>query len=91
MSERRVHSRVSAPQPTEPGDLPPAPFTLDGVTLADCTLRQTVRVSIGRYLRLSISNATYLHLTPAGYQALAGALPAGLFQRQAPPPDRRPD
>jgi lysophospholipase L1-like esterase len=57
--ERRwLHTWVSMPQLTEPGNLPPAPFTADGVVLADTTLRQTVQTSIAcRWVRLRFSNA----------------------------------
>jgi lysophospholipase L1-like esterase len=49
---------TAAPQPTKPDDLPPPPFIRDGVVLAGCTLRQTVRVSAGGgRLRLRFSNA----------------------------------
>jgi lysophospholipase L1-like esterase len=49
---------AAAPQPTEPPDLPPPPFTRDGFVLADSTLRQTVRVSAAaRRVRLRLSNA----------------------------------
>ncbi|MFJ6673816.1 SGNH/GDSL hydrolase family protein [Actinosynnema sp. NPDC091369] len=55
---RWVHTWVSAPQLTEQGNLPPAPFTRDGLVLADATLRQTARVTIGGdRLRLRFSNA----------------------------------
>lgn len=53
-----LHTWVSMPQLTEPGNLPPAPFTGDGVVLADTTLRQTVHTSVaGSSLRLRFSNA----------------------------------
>ncbi len=53
-----VHSWVSMPQLTEPHNMPPAPFTGDGVVLADATLRQTVRMTAGgRQVRLRFSNA----------------------------------
>jgi lysophospholipase L1-like esterase len=53
-----LHTWVSMPQLTEPGNLPPAPFTGDGVVLADTTLRQTVQTSIaGSSVRLRFSNA----------------------------------
>ncbi|MCE7000256.1 SGNH/GDSL hydrolase family protein [Saccharothrix sp. S26] len=49
---------MSAPQLTEPDNLPPAPFTRAGLVLADATLRQTARVTIGGdRLRLRFSNA----------------------------------
>jgi lysophospholipase L1-like esterase len=48
----------AAPQPTEPPDLPPPPFTRDGLVLPGSTLRQTIRVSAGaRRIRLRLSNA----------------------------------
>jgi lysophospholipase L1-like esterase len=55
---RWVHTWVSAPQLTEPENMPPAPFTVRGRVLADSTLRQTIRASIGgRTVRLRFSNA----------------------------------
>ncbi|MDQ1289152.1 MAG: hypothetical protein QG622_2718, partial [Actinomycetota bacterium] len=49
---------AAAPQLTEPDNLPPAPFTRAGLALTDCTLRQTVHLSIGGdQLRLRFSNA----------------------------------
>ncbi|BAU87343.1 lipolytic enzyme, G-D-S-L [Streptomyces laurentii] len=42
-----VNTWTSMPQPTEPGNMPPAPFTQPGKVLADSTLRQTVHVSTG--------------------------------------------
>lgn len=46
------------PQLTEPGNMPPPPFTAPDLVLADATLRQTVRVTLGgRRLRLRFSNA----------------------------------
>ncbi|MEU4769825.1 SGNH/GDSL hydrolase family protein [Actinosynnema sp. NPDC023794] len=57
-SGRWAHTWVSAPQLTQPDNLPPAPFTGDGLVLADATLRQTARVTIGGdRLRLRFSNA----------------------------------
>ncbi|MBO0831009.1 MAG: SGNH/GDSL hydrolase family protein [Actinobacteria bacterium] len=54
MTERWVASWTAAPQWTEPGDLPPAPFT----RFADSTLRQSIRVSAGgSRMRLRLSNA----------------------------------
>lgn len=53
-----VHTWVSMPQLTEPGNLPPAPFTGPSSVLVDATLRQTVHVSVGgRRVRLRFSNA----------------------------------
>jgi len=78
---------AASPQPAAPDDLPPAPYTRDGVTLADSTLRQTLRVSAtGRLLRLRICNGygdaplevadVYL-AQPAGGRAGAGAIQPG--------------
>lgn len=53
-----VISWGSMPQLTEPDNLPPAPFTGNGVVLAGATLRQTIRVSLGgQRIRLRFSNA----------------------------------
>jgi lysophospholipase L1-like esterase len=53
-----VASWGAMPQLTEPGNMPPAPFTQPGQVLTDTTLRQTVHTSIGgRVLRLRLSNA----------------------------------
>ncbi|MDP9842744.1 SGNH/GDSL hydrolase family protein [Streptosporangium lutulentum] len=82
-----VNTWVSMPQLTEPGNMPPAPFTQDDLVLADSTLRQTVRTSVGgRQMRLRFSNAfggTALPITrvsvalPAGGQAGVSAIKAG--------------
>ncbi len=46
------------PQLCEPGNMPPPPFTQNGLVMADATLRQTIRVSVGgQRLRLRFSNA----------------------------------
>lgn len=84
---RWVHTWVSAPQQAAPDDLPPAPFTAAGGVLADATLRQTARVSIGGdRLRLRFSNAfggAVLPITavsvarPAGGAAGVGAVVPG--------------
>ena len=70
-----VDTWVSMPQLTEPGNMPPAPFTQPDRVLADTTLRQTIHISIGgRELRLRFSNAfggTDLPIT-----AVTVALPA---------------
>jgi lysophospholipase L1-like esterase len=62
------------PQLTEPGNMPPPPFTGDRAVLVDTTLRQTLRVSTGGgRMRLRFSNAfgdTALPLT-----AVSVALP----------------
>ncbi|ALC18832.1 SGNH/GDSL hydrolase family protein [Streptomyces pristinaespiralis] len=64
-----LHTWVSMPQLTEPGNMPPAPFTRPGRVLADSTVRQTVHVSTGgQRLRLRFSNAfggTALPITAA--------------------------
>jgi lysophospholipase L1-like esterase len=55
---RWVHTWTAMPQLTEPGNLPPAPYTQPGLVLADATLRQTIHTSIGGTgLRLRFSNA----------------------------------
>jgi lysophospholipase L1-like esterase len=58
VSGRLVAIWAAAPQPAEPPDLPPPPFTRDGLVLPDSTLRQTIRVSAGaQRVRLRLSNA----------------------------------
>lgn len=53
-----VNTWVSMPQLTEPGNMPPAPFTQNNLVLADSTLRQTIHTSVGgQQMRLRISNA----------------------------------
>ena len=55
---RWVNTWVSMPQLTEPNNMPPPPFTQDNLVLADATLRQTVRITVGgQRLRLRFSNA----------------------------------
>ena len=75
-AEHWVDTWVAMPQLTEPGNMPPAPFTQPDRVLADTTLRQTIHTSIGgRQLRLRFSNAfggTDLPIT-----AVSVALPAG--------------
>ena len=56
---RWVHTWVSMPQLTEPGNMPPAPFTQDGLVLADATLRQTVHTSVGAPSRTRSRAATW--------------------------------
>ncbi|MFG1706247.1 SGNH/GDSL hydrolase family protein [Nonomuraea sp. M3C6] len=57
-SGRWVGTWTAMPQLTEPGNMPPPPYTKDDLVLADSTLRQTVRVSVGgQRLRLRFSNA----------------------------------
>ncbi|WP_405694513.1 SGNH/GDSL hydrolase family protein [Streptomyces sp. NBC_01185] len=55
---RWVSTWTSMPQLTEPGNMPPAPFTRADSVLTDATLRQTVHVSAGgEHIRLRFSNA----------------------------------
>ncbi|MBP2326891.1 lysophospholipase L1-like esterase [Kibdelosporangium banguiense] len=55
---RWVNTWTAMPQLTEPGNMPPPPFTADNLVLADSTLRQTLRVSVGgQVARLRFSNA----------------------------------
>jgi len=55
---RWTHTWVAMPQLTEPGNLPPAPFTGTSSVLVDTTLRQTVHVTVGgSKLRVRYSNA----------------------------------
>jgi lysophospholipase L1-like esterase len=82
---------VSAVQLTEPENMPPEPFTEDGRVLVDCTLRQTVRVSVGgRRMRLQFSNGfggAALPITgvsvarPLGGLAGIGAIETGSSRR----------
>lgn len=69
-----VNTWTAMPQLTEPGNMPPPPFTGDRAVLVDTTLRQTLRVSTGGgRMRLRFSNAfgdTALPLT-----AVSVALP----------------
>lgn len=53
-----VHTWTAMPQLTEPGNMPPAPFTGTGSVLVDTTLRQTLHTSIGgKRVRVRFSNA----------------------------------
>ncbi|MQY11174.1 hypothetical protein SRB5_12880 [Streptomyces sp. RB5] len=86
-----LHTWASMPQLTEPGNMPPAPFTQPGRVLRDATLRQTVRVTAGgERIRLRFSNAfggADLPITsvavalPAGGQAGASAIEEGSSRR----------
>ncbi|GIH25770.1 SGNH hydrolase [Acrocarpospora phusangensis] len=79
-----VNTWVSMPQLTEPGNMPPAPFTQDNLVMANATLRQTLHTSVGgQQIRLRFSNAfggTALPITkvtvalPAGGQAGVSAI-----------------
>jgi lysophospholipase L1-like esterase len=78
---------AAAPQQTEPGNLPPPPFTRDGTVLRDSTLRQTIRVTAdAARIRLRLSNAfggtsldiARVHLAlPGGGRAGASAIEPG--------------
>ncbi|WP_112467432.1 SGNH/GDSL hydrolase family protein [Streptomyces triticisoli] len=69
-----VNTWTAMPQLTEPGNLPPAPFTGDDAVLVDTTLRQTLRVSTGGHrMRLRFSNA--FGDTPLPLTAVTVALP----------------
>ena len=82
-----VDGWTSMPQLTEPANMPPAPFTEDSLVLADSTLRQTIRTSLGgQQFRLRLSNAfggAALPITaasialPAGGQAGVSGIQAG--------------
>lgn len=74
--EHWVDTWTSMPQLTEPGNMPPAPYTEDGAVFTDTTLRQTVHVTLGgRYLRLHLSNAFGGAALPV--TAVSVARPAG--------------
>jgi lysophospholipase L1-like esterase len=71
-----VNTWTSMPQLTEPGNMPPPPFTQNGLVMADTTLRQTVRVTVGgSNLRLRFSNAFGGAALPI--TAVSVALPVG--------------
>ncbi|WP_326584861.1 SGNH/GDSL hydrolase family protein [Streptomyces sp. NBC_00481] len=82
-----VNTWSAMPQLTEPGNMPPAPFTGERAVLVDTTLRQTVRVTTGGdRVRLRFSNAfggSALPLTavtvalPLGGRAGVGAIEPG--------------
>ena len=73
---RWIHSWTAMPQLTEPGNMPPAPFTGAGVVFADTTLRQTVHLTAGGpKLRVRFSNAFGSAPLPITAAAVAG--PAG--------------
>ncbi|MDX3514431.1 SGNH/GDSL hydrolase family protein [Streptomyces caniscabiei] len=71
-----VNTWSAMPQLTEPGNMPPAPFTGDRSVLVDTTLRQTVRVTTGGdRVRLRFSNAFGGDALPV--TAVTVALPLG--------------
>jgi lysophospholipase L1-like esterase len=71
-----VNTWAAMPQLTEPGNMPPAPFTQDKAVLVDSTLRQTVRVTVGgERIRLRFSNA--FGGAPLPLTSVSVARPAG--------------
>ena len=71
-----VSTWVAMPQLTEPGNLPPPPFTTAAGVFADSTVRQTLHVTVGgRRARLRFSNA--FGDTPLAITAAHIALPVG--------------
>ncbi len=90
MNGHWIDTWVAAPQLTEPGNMPPPPFTGSSVVFADSTIRQTIHVTLGgAQLRLRFSNAyggTDLPITavsvalPAGGQAGVSAIQPGTSQ-----------
>jgi lysophospholipase L1-like esterase len=90
MTGHWVGTWVAAPQLTEPGNMPPPPFTGSNVVFADSTVRQTIHVTVGgQQMRLRFSNAyggsdlpiTAVSLAlPAGGQAGVSAIQAGTSQ-----------
>ena len=82
-----VASWAAMPQLTEPGNMPPAPFTQPGRVLGDATLRQTVHASIGgRQMRLRFSNAfggAALPITRSRWRCRPAGGPASARSRRA--------
>ncbi|GAA2209496.1 SGNH/GDSL hydrolase family protein [Nonomuraea monospora] len=73
---RWVTTWTAMPQLTEPDNMPPPPYAKEGLSLADTTLRQTLRVSLGgERLRLRLSNA--FGGAPLPITSVAVALPSG--------------
>jgi lysophospholipase L1-like esterase len=53
-----VGTWAAAPQLTEPGNMPPPPFTNGSLVFADSTVRMSIHVTVGsRLIRLRFSNA----------------------------------
>jgi lysophospholipase L1-like esterase len=70
--KRWRHTWVAMPQLTEPGNMPPVPFTGDGVVFADATVRQTVHVTVGgSRLRVRFSNSFGATALPLAGAAVA--------------------
>lgn len=73
---RWVNTWTAMPQLTEPANMPPPPFTQDNLVLADSTVRQTMRVTVGgQTMRLRFSNAFGGAVLPI--TGVSVALPAG--------------
>jgi len=71
-----VNTWTSMPQLTEPGNMPPPPFTGDGVVFADTTLRQTIHATVGGgTVRIRFSNA--FGTTAVAITSAHVALPVG--------------
>lgn len=71
-----MNTWTAMPQLTEPGNMPPAPFTQEDAVLVDSTLRQTVRVTVGgERIRLRFSNA--FGGAPLPLTSVSVARPAG--------------
>ncbi|MEV1167664.1 SGNH/GDSL hydrolase family protein [Nonomuraea sp. NPDC049784] len=71
-----VTTWTAMPQLTEPGNMPPPPYTKENLVLADSTVRQTVRVSVGgQRMRLRFSNA--FGGAPLPVTRVTVALPSG--------------
>ncbi|PZG08575.1 SGNH/GDSL hydrolase family protein [Nonomuraea aridisoli] len=71
-----VTTWTAAPQPTEPGDMPPPPYAGQGRVPAGVTLRQTLRITAGGpRIRLRLSNA--FGRAPLPVTRAAVALPRG--------------
>ncbi|MGK5685271.1 SGNH/GDSL hydrolase family protein [Actinoplanes sp. URMC 104] len=74
--KRWIHTWTAMPQLTEPGNLPPPPFTGEAAVLVDTTLRQTLHVTAGGpRVRVRFSNAfggSALPLTAAALGRPAG-------------------
>ena len=53
-----IDTWVATPQLTEPGNLPPPPFTTSNAVLVNATVRQTIHITLGgQDVRLAFSNA----------------------------------
>ncbi|MGI5149375.1 GDSL-type esterase/lipase family protein [Plantactinospora sp. CA-294935] len=71
-----VATWTSMPQLTEPSNMPPPPFTQGSQVMADTTLRQTIRITVGgSRFRLHLNNVFGGAVLPI--TAASVALPAG--------------